>query len=40
MEANLVNMIDNIELNIRIEIHIFSLHCMMKNISYFNVSEK
>ena len=25
--------------NIRIEIHIFSWHWMMKNMSFFNVSE-
>ena len=35
-----VNLIDNIECKYKIENHILSLLWMMKNISYFNVSEK
>ena len=29
----------NVSVYLRIEIHILSLHWMMKNISYFNVCE-
>ena len=34
-----VNPINNSRCHLRIEIHILSLHWMMKNISYFNVCE-
>ena len=41
MEDISVNLINNTDCKyIRIEIHILSLHWMMKNISYCNVSKK
>ena len=38
--SNVISNVIILNVNIRIVIQILSLHWMMKNISYFNVSEK